>query len=77
MRNSFTATTTSVINAANAGAKTTTRKPDLLDVLLKLSHTEREAVMKELKRGNEMVDKLDVVYGNKDKKDSGGLLFMA
>ncbi|AFQ96602.1 hypothetical protein STRATTON_154 [Erwinia phage vB_EamM_Stratton] len=77
MRNLFTATTTSVIATASAGSKTTSRKPDLLDVLLKLSHTEREAVMKELKEGNKMVDKLDVVYGSKDKKDSGGLLFMA
>lgn len=73
MRNLFT--TASV--TATAGVKNTHRKPDLLDVLLKLSHNEREAVMVELKAGNMMVDKLDVVYSAKDKKDSGGLQFMA
>lgn len=51
--------------------------PDLLDVLLKLSRTEREAVMREIKIANRMVDNVQIVYGVKDAQRSTGMLFMA
>ncbi|ANZ48440.1 hypothetical protein BIZ78_gp135 [Erwinia phage vB_EamM_Caitlin] len=72
MRNLFTKSTPAV-----APVKTVAKKnEDMLDILLKLSHTERAAVMKTIKEGNKMVDNLDVVYGKKEKPKSNGLVWM-
>lgn len=72
MRNLFTKTTP-VAPATKTVAK---KNEDMLDILLKLSHTEREAVMKTIKEGNKMVGELEVSYGKKDKPKSNGLVWM-
>ncbi|QVW55056.1 hypothetical protein pEaSNUABM29_00012 [Erwinia phage pEa_SNUABM_29] len=56
--------------------KTTSRKPDVLDLLLKLSHTERKAVMEALKAGDKMIDDVQVTYGVKDRPKTNGLLWV-
>ncbi|QVW28657.1 hypothetical protein pEaSNUABM8_00160 [Erwinia phage pEa_SNUABM_8] len=74
MRNLFTKTeVTPVVPATKTVAK---KNEDMLDILLKLSHTEREAVMKTIKEGNKMVNELEVIYGKKDKPKSNGLVWM-
>ncbi len=74
MRNLFTKTeVTPVVPATKTVAK---KNEDMLDILLKLSHTEREAVMKTIKEGNAFIDNLEVVYGKKDKPKSSGLVWV-
>lgn len=74
MRNLFTKTNAVPVTPAT---KTVAKKnEDMLDILLKLSHTEREAVMKTIKEGNKMVDNLEVVYGKKDKPKTSGLVWV-
>lgn len=38
------------------------KKEDVLDLLLKMSHTEREAFLAELKRGERMTNEVQVTY---------------
>lgn len=67
----------SIVSNTATTASTTKKNGDMLDILLKLSHTEREAVLKAIKEGNKMVDEVEIVYGVKDRKDRGELLFIA
>ncbi|ANZ48716.1 hypothetical protein BIZ83_gp137 [Erwinia phage vB_EamM_ChrisDB] len=74
MRNLFTKT--NAVPVAPATKTVAKKNEDMLDILLKLSHTEREAVMKTIKEGNKMVDELEVIYGKKDKPKSSGLVWV-
>lgn len=74
MRNLFTKTeATPIAPATKPVAK---KNEDMLDILLKLSNTERQAVMKVIKEGNKLVDDLEVIYGKKDQPKSSGLVWM-
>lgn len=55
---------------------TTKRKPDMIDLLLKMSAAEAKAFMKAMKDGEKMVDNVEVTYGVKDRPKSSGLVWM-
>ena len=69
--------TKSEINTIKPAAKPVAKKnEDMLDILLKLSNTERQAVMKVIIEGNKQVSDLEVIYGKKDQPKSSGLVWM-
>ncbi|AWN08872.1 hypothetical protein MLDJOKPK_00013 [Salmonella phage SPAsTU] len=72
MRNLFTKAS----NKPIVETKTTARKPDMLDLLLKMSNTERNAVMKAIKEGDKLIDEVQVTYGVKDRPKNNGLVWV-
>lgn len=72
MRNLFTKAS----NKQIVETKTTARKPDMLDLLLKMSNTERNAVMKAIKEGDKLIDEVQVTYGVKDRPKNNGLVWV-
>ncbi|HHS7556212.1 TPA: hypothetical protein ACTPQ1_004502 [Salmonella enterica] len=72
MRNLFTKSS----NKPVVETKTTARKPDMIDLLLKMSTTERNAVMKAIKEGDKLIDEVQVTYGVKDRPKNNGLVWV-
>lgn len=55
---------------------TAKRKPDMIDLLLKMSAAEAKAFMKTMKDGDKMIDNVDVTYGVKDRPKNNGLVWV-
>ncbi|EAC0255725.1 hypothetical protein A4K93_18340 [Salmonella enterica subsp. enterica serovar Schwarzengrund] len=54
----------------------TKRKPDMIDLLLKMSAAEAKAFMKTMKDGDKMIDNVEVTYGVKDRPKNNGLVWV-
>lgn len=55
---------------------TAKRKPDMIDLLLKMSAEEAKAFMKTMKDGDKMIDNVEVTYGVKDRPKNNGLVWV-
>lgn len=52
------------------------RKPDMIDLLLKMSAAEAKAFMNTMKDDEKTIDNVEVTYGVKDRPENNGLVWV-